>query len=71
MDNAKQFLLICDQNGLQILENVLKGVQFIEVVGLGCTDRPDMLVLSTPARPIALIEPGMPVEDHSVKPEAV
>lgn len=62
---SKQYLFLCDENGLKHLDGLIRGVQFIEVTGLSLNDRKDVMVLATPNKPVEQID-----VKPDVKPEA-
>jgi hypothetical protein len=50
---SKQFLLLCDESGMQTLKNVFKDnvVQFLEVQGMNLNNENKLNLLVTPINP--------------------
>ena len=64
----KQYLLLCDDTSRMFLENVLKGVQFLEVQGMNVDQAGKLQVLATPIHPP--VNPVPPQDPPPVAPQS-
>jgi len=70
---SKQYLLLCDESGIESLRAVFKSVQFLEVQGmnLNAENRLNLLVtpVNPPVTPVVFAPP--PAQDQPVASEEV